>query len=471
VKAVVFDGGIPALSRAAISRWVNYIEPAGIGPAVTELENHGLAVTSALLFGNAELGNPLETPLCSVDHVRVLDNATGANGDVMCLEVLDRILNHLDANPNYEFINISLGPHLPVGDDDVTEWTAALDDRFAAGRAVATVATGNDGEADATLRLNRIQPPSDGVNVLSVGSATSNGAAWRRSDYSCIGPGRTPGFVKPDGLIFGGMASEPFNVLDAALSLSGVQGTSVASPLALRACTSVKVQLGTSLSPLAIRALMVHRAVPDNHDRTEVGWGRFEGDLERLITCDDDEALVVYQGILPVGEHLRADVPMPDFAMKGMVNLTATLVIAPEVDPEFPGAYTRSGLEVSFRPHSDKYTEYPDGKVSTHPKTRSFFSAANLYGPDESSMREAMYKWEPCLRHTERLRASSLKEPCFDIYYHHRQGGRAANLPQPIPYALIVSLKSPKNPELYNGTVRAYSNVLVALRPRIRITV
>jgi hypothetical protein len=470
VKAVVFDGGLPMLSRAALSRWVQHIEPVSIGPAVPELENHGLAVTSALLFGQADQAAPLDTPLFSVDHVRVLDAASGGNGDVMCLDVLDRILNHLDANPTYEFVNISLGPRLPVEDDDVTEWTAALDERFAAGCAVATVATGNDGEADSDLKLNRIQPPSDGVNVLSIGSATSAGSTWRRCAYSCVGPGRSPGFVKPDGLAFGGQVAEPFNVLDGSLSLSGVQGTSVASPLALRASASVKVQLGTTLSPLAIRALMVHRADPGSHHRSEVGWGRFEGDFERLITCDDDESLVVYQGALPVGEHLRALIPMPDFEMKGMVNLTASLVIAPEVDPEFPGAYTRSGLEVSFRPHSEKYTEYPDGKVSSHPKTRSFFSATNLYGADESSMREAMYKWEPCLRHTEHLRASSLKEPCFDVYYHHRQGGRAADLPQPIPYALIVSLKSPKNPELYNGTVRAYSNILVALKPRVRLT-
>ena len=144
------------------------------------------------------------------------------------------------------------------------------------------------------------------MNVLSVGSATSAGSVWQRSIFSCIGPGRSPGFVKPDGLIFGGGVDEPFNVLDASLSLSGVEGTSVASPLALRASTSVKVQLGTSLSPLAIRALMVHRADPGSHNRAEVGWGRFEGDLERLITCDDDESLVVYQGALPVGEHLRA---------------------------------------------------------------------------------------------------------------------------------------------------------------------
>ncbi len=254
VKAVIFDGGIPTLSRAALSRWVRYIEPVGVGTAVPRFEEHGLAVTSALLFGTANPGEALETPLCSVDHVRVIDTATGANSDVMCLDVLDRILNHLDANPTYEFVNISLGPHLSIEDDDVTEWTAALDERFAAGRAVATVATGNDGEADAALNLNRIQPPSDGVNVLSIGSATSSGASWRRSAYSCIGPSRSPGFVKPDGVTFGGVPTEPFNVLDSSLSISGVQGTSVAAPLALRACTAIKVQLGTALSPLAIRA-------------------------------------------------------------------------------------------------------------------------------------------------------------------------------------------------------------------------
>jgi hypothetical protein len=146
-------------------------------------------------------------------------------------------------------------------------------------------------------------------------------------------------------------------------------------------------------------------------------------------------------------------------------------VIAPEVDPEYPGAYTRGGLEVSFRPHAEKYTEYENGNLSTHPRTRSFFSSANLYGPDEAALREAAYKWEPCLRHCEHLRTSSLQEPCFDIYYHHRQSGRAADLPQPIPYAMIVSLKSPRNPDLYNGTVRAYTNILLPLRPQVRITV
>jgi len=471
VKAVIFDGGLPTLSRAALSRWVQYVEPANIGEPVPAMEEHGLAVTSALLFGHANEAEPLETPLCSVDHVRVIDAATGKDGDLKYLDVLERILEHLDANPRYEFVNISLGPRLPVEDDEVTEWTAALDERFAAGRALATVAVGNDGNADAVSNLNRIQPPSDGVNVLAIGSATSIGASWGRCGYSCTGPGRSPGYVKPDGLSFGGVESELFNVLDTTLSVSGAMGTSLSAPFALRSAASVKVQLGTRLSPLAIRALMIQRADPGIHARPEVGWGRFEVDLERLITCDDDESLVVYQGVLPVGEHLRAPIPVPDFELRGKITLTSTLVIAPEVDPEFPSAYTRSGLEVAFRPHSERYSSYPDGRQSAHPKTRSFFSASNLYGSADGSMREPMYKWEPCLRHTERLFATSLKEPCLDIYYHHRQSGRTADLPQPIPYALVVSLKGPKNPDLYSGTVRAYANILVPLKPRIRLTV
>jgi hypothetical protein len=469
VKAVIFDGGLPDTAKGALSRWVRYIEPAGIGKPDPALQEHGLAVTSAFLFGQIYAGSPLDTPICTVDHVRVLDENSGAGNDLMCLDVLNRILVHLDANPSYEFVNMSLGPRLPVEDDDITEWTAMLDDRFSNGRAVATVAVGNDG--DATGGLNRIQPPGDGVNVLAVGAATSTGSTWQRADYSCIGPGRSPGYVKPDGLAFGGSPAEPFGVIGAALDFAEVSGTSVSSPLALRAASAVRVQLGTGLSPLAIRGLIIHRADPSSHNRPEVGWGRFEHDLERLITCDDDESVVLYQGTLPVGEHLRVPLAMPSSPLSGMVTVTATLVIAPDVDPQHPGAYTRSGLEVAFRPHSSKYTEYEDGKTSAHPKTRSFFSASNLYGAGEYAMREAGYKWEPCLRHTEKFRASTLSDPCFDIYYHHRQNGMAAVLPQPIPYAFVVSVRAPRTVDLYNQVVRTYQNILIPLRPQLRINV
>lgn len=473
-RAAIFDGGIPESARDALRPWVTLVEPPSIGPAVARFEEHGLGVTTAFLFGHLEPGRPAEVPLCHVDHVRVLDRDSGTSGAPDYFDVLDRIVTHLDRNLGlYSLVNVSLGPNLAVDDDEVTLWTAALDKRFAHGACVATVAAGNDGDLDAASGLNRIQPPADGVNVLSVGAADSIGPTWQRAPYSCVGPGRCPGVVKPDGIAFGGSDQELFGVLTPRLRGDGINGTSFAAPFALRSAAAVLAQMGSRLAPLAIRALLLHRAQNGSgHDWQHVGWGRFESDPLRLITCEDDEALVVFQGELPVGEHLRALIPLSSSVqLKGKVTLSATLVIAPDVDPEHPGAYTRAGLEVVFRPHSGKYPKPRDGKQSKHAKTRAFFSEILPYGQSEGTLREDGHKWEPCLRHEDVLRCASLYEPCFDIYYNHRQSGARAAAPQPIPYALVVGLRAAKVPDLYNQIVRTYANVLVPLRPQARIPI
>ena len=275
VRAVI-DGGLPDSARAGLSRWVRYIEPAGMGAPDPYLQEHGLAVTSAFLFGDISAAGALDTPVCTVDHVRVLDQSTGANNDLMCLDVLNRILNHLDANPSYEFVNISLGPRLPVEDDDVTEWTATLDDRFASGKAVATVAVGNDGEA--SPGLNRIQPPADGVNVLAVGAASSAGPTWERANYSCIGPGRSPGYVKPDGLCFGGSPTEPFKVLSPSLSLSAANGT--VSHLQLHFAALQRSEFN---SELLCHHLRFEHSWSIEPIRVRMGGQRWAGDVLKLI--------------------------------------------------------------------------------------------------------------------------------------------------------------------------------------------
>lgn len=471
-RAVVFDGGLPHAAINHLDKWVTLIDPAGIGNAVPGYQEHGLGVTAALLFGPLKSIDSATRPICKVDHVRVLDAKTGADLDY--IDVLDRIVDHLDNNPTkYQFVNLSLGPSMPAQDDEVTYWTAALDQRFARGSVLATVAVGNEGLADSSSKLNRIQPPSDGVNVLAIGASSSQGNVWARASYSCVGPGRSPGFVKPDGVVFGGCDDSPFGVLTArgGLSLDFVTGTSFASPFALRSGTAVKAQLGDELSPLAIRALLIHRADPEGHPRCEVGWGRFESDPVRLITCEDDEALVIYQGVLPIGDHLRAKVPMPQQQLVGDVFITTTLVIAPEVDPEHASAYTRAGLEVIFRPDVTKYTVYKNGKQSKHPTADGFFSAVNLYHSPEYVLRAEDFKWEPCRRNSKKYDASKLNSPCFDIYYHNRESAAKAQLPDPIPYALIVSVKAPEIKDLYNRIVRAYSGVLIPIKPRLRIEV
>ena len=45
--------------------------------------------------------------------------------------------------------------------------------------------------------------------------------------------------------------------------------------------------IGGALDGLTLRALMIHRADPGAHPLDEVGWGRFETDLDQIITCDE----------------------------------------------------------------------------------------------------------------------------------------------------------------------------------------
>jgi hypothetical protein len=275
LRAVVFDGGLPPDAVAALAPWVRLIEPTGIGAPIPEYQAHGLGVTSALLFGPLDPRIPPPRPLCHVDHVRVLDGVVGDAAVLQYIDVLDRILAVLDSNEGkYQFVNISLGPNLAVEDvedDEVTVWTASLDERFANGNVVATVAVGNDGHLNAEIGLNRVQPPADGVNLLAVGATDRRGQDWQRATYSCVGPGRSPGLVKPDGVIFGGSVAEPFVVLGTGLTEYGVTGTSFAAPHTLRSGVAVRTQLGDALRPLAIRALLIHRAKPDEHEQTEVG--------------------------------------------------------------------------------------------------------------------------------------------------------------------------------------------------------
>lgn len=472
-RVVIFDGGIPAETRDSLKRWVTVTEPDDIGDPDPDYQQHGLAVTAAFLFGPLNVGSGLSAPLCNVEHVRVLDIHSDDANDPIAYTVLDRIVRHIDqASEPFDLVNISVGPQMAIDDDDVSLWTSRLDELLAPGTTVTTVAAGNDGELDAPSGLNRIQPPADGVNILSVGAADGTALGWARAAYSCVGPGRSPGIVKPDGLAFGGSLGTPFAVLNADCTIGFSEGTSYASPVALRSAAAVMVQLGDGVSALATRALLVHRAErTDTHSWREVGWGLFESDPTRLITCDDDEAVVLYQGYLPVSEHLRIPVAMPEQQMRGMVALSATLIISPDVDPEHPASYTRSGLEVSFRPNANRIGMNPSGVRRSHAHTRPFFNVGNLYGKAGAQLRADGHKWEPCLRTQIKVRASSLVGPLFDIYYHHRADGKRAANPQPIPFALIVGLKAPLVADLYAGVVRAHARVLEPIRPVNRLQV
>ncbi|MEY1227793.1 S8 family peptidase [Proteus terrae] len=438
-KVCIFDGGIG--EGHLLSHWVNEIVPPDIMNTHPSFLAHGSEVCSTYLFGPYDpVNKSLGTPYTNVDIVRVL-NSTDKDPDLF--DVLTRIENVIKEK-KYKYINLSLGPKLPIDDDDVHVWTSVIDSLLQDGHCLATIAIGNDGELDGEYA--RIQPPSDMVNCFAIGASNVNTKDWVRASYSCIGPGRSPGIVKPDGVIFGGSEEELFQVYSPLThSIVGTQGTSYSAPYAMRVAAGIDAITEFELNPSTVKALMIHSAQSDGKNQKEVGWGLLPNSPEDVIECDKDEAIVVYQGKLKHSEHLRIPIPLPDDLDCKWVHIKATFCFTAITDPEHPLHYTRSGLEVSFRANEEKVKE---GAV--HAETKSFFSSGNLY-PTEDELREDAHKWETCISREQRFKKDTLLHPVFDVKYNSREkGGNAQGDLSPLNYSLIVSIRGEGDTNTYN---------------------
>jgi hypothetical protein len=462
LRVAVFDGGL--LPDGPLAPWTTSFDASGVAGADDDGLIHGHRVTSALLFGSLPRAGAAPRPYAHVDHYRVLDDRSGQDPEDL-FDVLPRILGVLSTRP-YEFVSLSIGPHLPVEDDDPHAWTVALDDHLSSGTTLLAVAVGNDGEQDRPSGNARIQPPADCVNALAVGAADSAGAPWFRASYSCVGPGRSPGLVKPDVLGYGGCVARPFEVLDhdSRGRTVGTFGTSFAAPAAMRLAVGIRALLGNRLTAQGVRALLIHGSEEHADGREDVGWGRLPPSLEELVVCGPGSVRVLYQGTLDPAGYVRMPVPLPPQQLSGMVTITATIVYAAPVDASHSDAYTKAGVEVTFRPHSERFAD-EDG--STVPKSRPFFQLRHF--SDEGELRRDAHKWETVLHRSDRLRGTSLQAPVFDLHYNAREAGHGGRSFPRVPYAAVLSVEAPKEPDLYNAVLRSYAGQLQALTPVLDI--
>ncbi|WP_071145736.1 S8 family peptidase [Bacteroides ihuae] len=468
IKVAIFDGGIPR--NHPICKWATLYEIEGIEASDPELLEHGVSVTSAFLFGHIDPKKTLPQPYSYVDHYRVLDNSPGQNPFEL-YEVLDRISNVLATN-KYDFLNLSLGPCLPVDDDDVHAWTAVLDEYLSKGLTLATIAVGNDGEADPAINANRVQVPSDCVNALGVGACDVPDSDWQRASYSSIGPGRSPGLIKPDLVDFGGSCGRPFLTLDYQNGnhLLATGGTSFSAPSVLRLGAGIRAHFGSSLNPLAIRALLVHCAENESIPNFEIGWGRVSRTLDDIVICDDHIMRVVFQGRISASKFLRAPIPLPNDTLTGKVTIKATLCYVTNIDPHHPDNYTKSGLEVTFRPHRNKKKKTQAGEAEPlHASTKPFFGESKKIFQTEGELRHDSWKWENCIHAEKTFLGTSLYNPVFDIHYNARSEGHDDSKGQELQYALVITVEAPKVKDLYDQIVRKYATLLEQLQPIIDI--
>ena len=413
---------------------------------------HGSLVTSAIVNGDVSDFLTVNNQILNVDHFKVYSQVD--NLDIGLVDVLDRISSVIKTK-QYKFVNISLGPEVPCPDDEPSLWTSTLDDLGADGDVLIVVAVGNKGyylNTELDHDLARIQPPSDLLNGLSIGSANSKGDVWERASYSCVGPGRRPGYVKPDALYFGGDTEEKLELITlGSYEIKSVSGTSFSAPLVTRTAALIDLATNGGLDVATIRALLIHSTGRNQLDRSQCGWGRINGNIEDILYCSENKVTLIYQGKLEKASGVRAAVPLPKELsyMKGKIELDATLCFYTDVDQQHTDNYTKAGVEITFRPNFYKLSN-----------TRSLFNRKNILG-DEQTLRHKAHHWETCYKVHDRLMATSLKDPIFDIKYltrdegHVRTPSEMRNLP-PLHYSLIVTLNFDKEFNVYKAIQEQY---------------
>lgn len=429
LKTAIFDGGIGNL----FSGHATEIAESKLGQSSNHDLSHGINVTSAFLYGPVNHANKtLPPPFCKVDHHRVLPTTQSPE---LALDVLDRILTALRSakisGTPYRFANISLGPIATFFDDDVHEWTSRLDTELADGRTLCTVAVGNNGLMDG--ELGKIQPPGDAVNVFAIGAANSNKKKWDKAPYSAIGPGRSPGYVKPDVVAFGGSDNEPVAIFNPLVGeVVEVSGTSFASPLALRVAVGADILSKSVFEPITIQALMINSTEfsSRSHSREHVGWGRVALNPEDTLYTSPDVVRIVYQGITRPGHPQKAPIPIPKGLPTGAkIIIGATFCYRAPVDSAHAINYTRAGLWV---------------RAYKAPKKPIPLFGSSMYKTEAELRKDAM-RWDTVLNAKRTVDAKDMIDPYFHINYQVRDEGEAIRPEDsvPMPYALVVTIEVP----------------------------
>ncbi len=429
VKTAIFDGGTSNSFPDHVTEIASSLSPSSSPKDLA----HGINVTSAFLYGHvADEATVLPTPFCHVDHHRVLPTLSNPE---QALDVLDSIVTALRSakvsGTPYRFANISIGPIATFFDDDVHEWTSRLDTELADGRTLCTAAVGNNGHLGGELA--RIQPPGDAVNIFAIGAADSNKKKWGKAIYSAVGPGRSPGYVKPDIVAFGGSNAEPVPVFNPmAGTVVGVAGTSFASPLALRVAVGIDALSSSAFEPITLQALMINDSEfsARSHSRADVGWGRLTLNPEGIIYTSSDVVRVVYQGVTRPGNPQKAIIPIPKNLPAGTkVTLGATFCYRAPVDSAHAINYTRAGLWV---------------RAYKGPKRSLSLFGGGMYKTEAELRRDSM-RWDTVLHAKRKIDVDDLDNPYFHINYQVRDEGESVRIEDavPMPYSLVVTIEAP----------------------------
>ncbi len=482
IKVGMFDGGldptVPLLKGHVEEDLSLAIGTMPLEPGVA----HGTAVAGALLYGPLnDFGAAERVPTPPVFVVSIRAWPTSDPADVDLYETIDVIERAVPERNDIKVYNVSIGPRGPINDDPVSRFTYVLDDLAYRHKVTFFVAVGNDGNVAGE---DRIQAPSDLVHGVGVGAYTIDGDSRVHAPYSCKGPGRECGKIKPDVSAFGGCDKTPIHL--AAVEPGKrlyEKGTSFSAPVAARlggqACETFERS-----SALLSRALLIHTAIHPAGDPDHLlGHGCVPKSIDDILHCDEQSVTVVFQGSILPTKIIRLPIPWPEKEDKsGSVQVTWTVAGLPPTSPIHPGDYTSCCLEDTFYPHSRRYRFTPPKGVKARERSlhldEDAATVSQLLGQEwkqasypltesgnqyrtESEKRAIDCKWEPIVRRTCSKYARSLHEPFMTIHAIGRNGAT-----ERFDYAVVVTLRAKSYAGDLYSDIRTIYSALSPIRVR-----
>lgn len=473
----IFDGGIDA-NHPLLAPFVRQIDLTS-APLDSDCANHGTLVTSAALYGHIGLGKALSEPPSSVDHFRVLPRPTSISAIDEVYWVTDQVEGILRGSP-HKFAILSYGPNETVDEDSEPHRFTATLDRIAYLEGITiTVAVGNNGQPERSpLGLDRVQPPSDGVNVIGVGSCQEPDPAKAvRADYSAVGPGRAGMRIQPLGVCFGGAAHQEFVGAAPGGGLQLDQGTSFAAPSAARGLATLLRPIGeTSFTAATARAFAAHFADgcdEKGYDLQQLGHGRLPEDYAPHLDCGPSEVTILIEDTLQRSMTKGYPFPVPSGSLNGKVGVRWTVSFIAPTDEEEAVEYTLAGLDVDMRPNKAKRRLRPpkgsglkavtvdtrvDGPLISERESEGWKLSKNALTKSGAAYRDEQTlaeegKWETVVRHDASMFGSSLYRPEVWLTYYERGQGELVDAADSVDleFSMLMTISAPSMLDLYDS--------------------
>ncbi|NFB03389.1 S8 family peptidase [Weissella paramesenteroides] len=438
----VFDGGIENTNfkfRGLVQR--SYWDKQEF-PISNYHMDHGSLVAGAAIYGPISDSMKSIQPRVRIEDIPVLNNETENKID----KIADYIKQIIPRISNINVFNISFGPEEAITDDHISYFTAVLDELAYRYHKLFIVATGNDGIR--SYPENRVQAPSDGMNVLSVGAYDYDSDGEKIvADYSSIGPGRESAKIKPEIVEFGGSHSNPLVLVGAdSFATDPSSGTSFAAPI-VAAKLAQTIATSPDITPLVAKGLAIHQATPQKQPNDKnvgisksAGFGFMSDDVEDLYTDSEDEVTIIYHDVIALKDVSRLLLPIPNRqnfdATKYDITWTIVTMSAPNASSS--DAYSNFAINDTLVVDDE---HVPVGKSRI---TRS----NNKYKP-EPELRANDFKWDTIVKKKIAVNVATLGTPYIEI-----SGlSRSFESSEPVEFAIIVTLKSYNNQTLLSDEI------------------